>query len=150
MNNLLLFCKIKILTFIMKKNSVLLPDFFSFFFLVATIDSKPKCKPEIEVYSNCTNSCPANCEDPIRKPCRQYCWEGCECAEGYVKNYKWECIPREQCTSMRVLFEIQFYLLSLSLSLSLLSFSLSQSIFSPSFDLSNSICFSVFHRVRRE
>ena len=58
-----------------------------------------KCKSKSEVYSNCSNSCPASCEDSTRKPCRNFCWNGCECAPGYVKNHRWQCIPVEDCPS---------------------------------------------------
>ncbi|KAH9404613.1 hypothetical protein TYRP_000439 [Tyrophagus putrescentiae] len=56
-----------------------------------------KCKSPSEVYSNCSNSCPASCEHTQKEPCRTFCWNGCECAPGYVKNHRWQCIPIDEC-----------------------------------------------------
>lgn len=58
-----------------------------------------RCNNLTEVYTNCSNSCPASCEEPNRKPCRSYCWNGCECAPGFVKDYRWRCIPVADCPS---------------------------------------------------
>ncbi|OTF77561.1 cysteine rich trypsin inhibitor-like protein, partial [Euroglyphus maynei] len=58
---------------------------------------EPKCDPKTEVLSNCSNSCPATCEDLNRKPCKNFCWKSCDCATGFVRNYQWKCIAREQC-----------------------------------------------------
>jgi len=57
------------------------------------------CNNISEIESNCTNSCPASCEDPDKPACRDnYCWRGCECKPGYVKEHQnWTCIPVELC-----------------------------------------------------
>ncbi|CAG2172867.1 unnamed protein product [Oppiella nova] len=57
------------------------------------------CNNMSEVEHNCSNSCPATCEDPGKPVCRNnYCWRGCECRPGYVKEHQnWTCIPVELC-----------------------------------------------------
>lgn len=57
------------------------------------------CNKMTEIESNCSNSCPASCEDPYKPACREhYCWKGCECKPGYVKEHQnWTCIPIELC-----------------------------------------------------
>lgn len=57
------------------------------------------CNNITEIEHNCTNACPASCEDPDKKACRKnYCWRGCECKPGYVKEHQnWTCIPVELC-----------------------------------------------------
>ncbi|XP_054161599.1 zonadhesin-like [Oppia nitens] len=58
------------------------------------------CNTFTEIEHNCSNTCPASCEEPDRLPCRDhhYCYRGCECRPGYVKEHqKWSCIPKDKC-----------------------------------------------------
>lgn len=68
-------------------------------FYDAVVPILEKCKSTVEVYSKCANSCPASCEDLERKPCRNFCWSGCECASGHVRNHRWRCIAAADCPS---------------------------------------------------
>lgn len=66
-------------------------------------DIAPQC-PDNEYYSNCINGdCSVqNCKDvglPISCPRidPKYCKAGCLCNEGYARNEKGVCIPKNEC-----------------------------------------------------
>ncbi|XP_063361403.1 zonadhesin-like [Cydia amplana] len=72
---------------------------------VATFARAPTC-PANEVYSTCIqSSCTArNCSQlgkpvPCIKIDPKYCIKGCVCKEGYLRNAKGICVPKDQCNT---------------------------------------------------
>ncbi|XP_023213510.1 mucin-6-like [Centruroides sculpturatus] len=61
------------------------------------------CNRQGEEYSECGKAdyCQLTCEninDPSMYWCRRkYCQQGCFCKKGFVRDFNWNCIPKEEC-----------------------------------------------------
>ncbi|KAK0396312.1 hypothetical protein QR680_001667 [Steinernema hermaphroditum] len=52
-------------------------------------------------YERCGSSCPADCEQKQPQLCPDICVEGCFCDAGLVLNDEGQCIPKDQCPSVK-------------------------------------------------
>lgn len=57
------------------------------------------CDPITEIKSECVQC--SSCEDPEPKSCGTYCYPGCQCAPGYLRDFIY-CIKQSDCPSCPV------------------------------------------------
>ncbi|KAI1703176.1 trypsin inhibitor like cysteine rich domain-containing protein [Ditylenchus destructor] len=64
-------------------------------------DTEPACSPN-EKFQNCGTACEPSCDNPSPDFCTEQCiLDVCQCASGFVRNNKHQCVRQRECRSPR-------------------------------------------------